>query len=239
MLSHQLRCFLAAYEHGSFTAAAAALGYAQPSCRSRSSSSSERRGRLVPARRSRRRSHRRGRGLRTHAEAVLSNSTRPGVPSRPSRDRERHHQVRHFRHSRALLRASLVADVLARHPGVRVELIGQNSTMVHEELRRGRLEAAMIAIPVAYEGMTVRPVARDELVYISANPARTPRYAPSSPTPPWCCPRLAGVPRTRRGAQLRRPPNGPVGRSRRGSRSKTSRPPLSWWQGGWPIRSCP
>src|SRR5918998_6139684 len=28
---HQLRCFLATLEHGSFTAAAASLGYAQPS----------------------------------------------------------------------------------------------------------------------------------------------------------------------------------------------------------------
>ena len=43
--------------------------------------------------------------------------------------------------------AGLVADVLARHPGVRVELIGQNSTDVQEDLRRGRIEAAMIAVP--------------------------------------------------------------------------------------------
>ena len=42
--------------------------------------------------------------------------------------------------------AGLVADVLERYPGVRVELIGQNSSEVAEELRRGRLEAAMIAI---------------------------------------------------------------------------------------------
>ena len=43
--------------------------------------------------------------------------------------------------------AGLVADVLARHPGVRVELIGQNSSEVQDDLRRGRLEAAMIAHP--------------------------------------------------------------------------------------------
>ena len=50
--------------------------------------------------------------------------------------------------------AGLVADVLARHPGVRVELVGQNSTEVQEDLRRGRLEAAMIAMPlVESEGM--------------------------------------------------------------------------------------
>ena len=69
--------------------------------------------------------------------------------------------------------AGLVADVLERHPGVRVELIGQNSTEVQEDLRRGRIEAAMIAIPqVTSEGMEVSPVARDELVYISADPER-------------------------------------------------------------------
>jgi hypothetical protein len=69
--------------------------------------------------------------------------------------------------------ANLVADVLTRYPGVRVELIGQNSTEVQEDLRRGRIEAAMIAVPtVASEGLDVTPVARDELVYISADPAR-------------------------------------------------------------------
>ncbi len=67
--------------------------------------------------------------------------------------------------------ASLVADVLERHPGVRVELVGQNPTEVQEQLRRGHLEAAMIAVPqVTAEGLTVVPVARDELVYITTDP---------------------------------------------------------------------
>ena len=69
--------------------------------------------------------------------------------------------------------AGLVADVLARHPGVRVELIGQNSSEVTEELRRGRLEAAMIAIQsVESEGLQITPVARDEIVYVSNDPAQ-------------------------------------------------------------------
>jgi DNA-binding transcriptional LysR family regulator len=69
--------------------------------------------------------------------------------------------------------AGLVADVLARHPGVRVELVGQNSSEVAEELRRGRLEAAMIAInSVESEGMQITPVARDEIVYVSNDPAQ-------------------------------------------------------------------
>ena len=69
--------------------------------------------------------------------------------------------------------AQIIADVLDRYPGVRVELIGQHSNEVQEQLRRGRLEAALIAVTnVESEGMTVTPVARDELVYISAHPER-------------------------------------------------------------------
>jgi hypothetical protein len=40
------------------------------------------------------------------------------------------------------------------------------------QLRKGGLEAALIALPVADEGMAVRPVMRDELVYVSAHPER-------------------------------------------------------------------
>jgi DNA-binding transcriptional LysR family regulator len=69
--------------------------------------------------------------------------------------------------------AALVADMLEGHPGVRVELIGQNSADVQDQLRRGRIEAAMIAVTqVSSEGLAVTPVARDELVYISADPDR-------------------------------------------------------------------
>ena len=42
-----------------------------------------------------------------------------------------------------------------------------------EDLRRGRIEAALIAAPQTNEGLEVTPVARDELVYVSVDPART------------------------------------------------------------------
>ncbi len=77
--------------------------------------------------------------------------------------------------------AGLIADVLTRYPGVRVELIGQNSTEVAGDLRRGHLEAAMLALStVASEGLTVTPVAREELVYLSVDPAhvRQPGHGP-------------------------------------------------------------
>ena len=57
--------------------------------------------------------------------------------------------------------------MLERYPGVRVEIIGQNSSEVLEDLRRGRIEAALIAAPPTSEGLQVTPVARDELVYVS------------------------------------------------------------------------
>ena len=70
--------------------------------------------------------------------------------------------------------AGLVADVLARHPGVRVELIGQNSTDVPggPAPRPDRGGDDRRADRSSSEGMQVTPVARDELVYISADPER-------------------------------------------------------------------
>lgn len=173
MLSlHQLRCFLAAYEHGSFTAAAAELGVAQPSLseqirlleRTVGASLFGRAGRGVLPTEA-------GHALRPHAERTLASadSAREAVASVSALESG---TIRFgmFGTARLYLGAALVADVLARHPGVRVELIGQNSAEVESELRRGRLEAAMIALPVADPAMLVTPVAREELVYVSADP---------------------------------------------------------------------
>ena len=176
MLSlHQLRCFLAVYELGSLTAAAEQLGYAQPSIseqvrgleRSLGIELFTRVGRGVvptPAAES----------LRPHAERTLgaAEEARRAVQSVTALETG---TVRFgiFGTARLYAGAALVADMLRDHPGVRVELIGQNSAEVQEELRRGRLEAAMIAVTqVSTEGLQVTPVARDELVYISADPDR-------------------------------------------------------------------
>ena len=175
MLSlHQLRCFAAAYEHRSFTAAAQELGYAQPSLSEQI--------RLLERAVGARLFTRAGRGvvpteagdaLRPHAERTLAAAAeaRAAVASVAALETG---TLRFgiFGTSRLYMGATLVQDVLERHPGLRVELIGQNSTEVVEELRRGRVEAAMVSLPVADEGLEVRPVAREELVYISADPDR-------------------------------------------------------------------
>lgn len=165
---------MAAYEHGSFTAAATDLGVAQPSLseqirlleRGLGTPLFTRAGRGVLPTEA-------GEALRPHAEQTLAaaSAARQAVASVSTLESG---TVRFglFGTARLYLEADLISDVLALHPGLRVELIGQNSTEVQEELRRGRLEAAMIALPVADEGMTVRPVARDEQVYISRDPQR-------------------------------------------------------------------
>ena len=176
MLSlHQLTCFLATYEHGSLTAAAENLGYAQPSV-SEQIRSLERTLGVELFRRV-------GRGV---VPTSAAESLRPHAEQALTAVREAQQAVQRVRSletgtirfgmfgtARLYAGAGLVADVLARHPGVRVELVGQNSLDVQDDLRRGRLEAAMIAVSSATsEGLTITPVARDELVYISTDPDR-------------------------------------------------------------------
>ena len=175
MLSlHQLRCFLATFEHGSLTAAAEELGYAQPSVseqiraleRSLDVELFHRVGRgVVPSAA--------GETLRPYAEQAVgaAEAARRAVQAVTSLETG---TIRFgiFGIARLYVTATLVSDVLARYPGVRVELIGQNSTEVLEDLRRGRIEAAMISAPQTSDGLAVIPVARDELVYLSADPDR-------------------------------------------------------------------
>jgi DNA-binding transcriptional LysR family regulator len=170
---HQLTCFLSVYEHGSLTRAAEELGYAQPSVSEQIRALEKSLGVQL--------FRRVGRGvvpttvadtLRPHAEKTLAAAEETRRAAQAVKSFETG-TIRFgmFGTARLYAGAGLVADVLARHPGVRVELIGQNSSEVAEELRRGRLEAAMIAIAsLESEGLQITPVARDEIVYISNDP---------------------------------------------------------------------
>ncbi|MFD0597662.1 LysR family transcriptional regulator [Catellatospora coxensis] len=242
MLSlHQLRCFLATLEHGSFTAAAGALGYAQPSISEQvrlleqqlDTTLFRRVGRgLVPTEAAR--------ALQPHASAALAAVAEAGRAVASVRELLTG-TVRFglFRTARFYLTADLVADVLQRHPGVRVELVGQNSAEVLEHLRKGRLEAAVIALPVEDENMVVTPVLRDELVYVSADPARlhTRITPPTWPRPSWCCPTRAGARPTPPAASSPRRCSAPATRCAPGSRSRTPRRRWRSRPAGWPTPS--
>lgn len=171
---HQLRCYLATLDGGSFTAAAAELGLAQPSIseqvrlleQSLGASLFQRVGRgLMPTEAAR--------ALRPHAERALAAVQEAAAAVASVRD-VISGTIRFgvFGTARIYLSSDLVIDVLRSHPGVRVELIGQNSMEVLDELRHGRLEAAVIALPIADEGLQIRPLIADEVVYVSADPDR-------------------------------------------------------------------
>ena len=119
---HQFRCFLAVYEAGSLTAAAEQLGYAQPSIseqvrtleRSLGIDLFTRVGRgVVPTSA--------GESLRPYAERVIASleEAREAVQSVKSFETG---TIRFgmFGIARLYAGAGLIADVLARYPGVRV-----------------------------------------------------------------------------------------------------------------------
>src|SRR5919199_1790414 len=58
------------------------------------------------------------------------------------------------------LLGGLVQDFRTRHPHVRVRAIGQNSAEVADDVRDGRLEAGLVALPVDDRGLDVRPALR-------------------------------------------------------------------------------
>ena len=175
MLSpHQLRCFLATYEAGSFTAAAARLGFTQPTLSEQVRQLEKtlrtplflRRGRRIiptPA----------ADVLRPHAERTLAASDEAERAVRDAATLESG-TVRFglFGTAPLFIEADLIADVLERHPGLRVELVGRSTWEAVDAVRRGRIEAAIVALPVPDGDLAVTPVARIEQVYISKDPAR-------------------------------------------------------------------
>src|SRR3954467_2611911 len=159
MTLQQLQYVLAAFEHGSFSAAAETLHLAQPSLSEQvrrleaelGVALFQRVGRglvLTEA----------GQALRPHAEATLAEaeSARASVA-----------EVRELRGgtaafgtwgtSRYYIGADLGGPFRRRHPGVRVRLVGQNSTEVVEAIHQGRLEAGAGAAAIGGRGVGVGP----------------------------------------------------------------------------------
>src|SRR3954452_8547481 len=170
----QLTYFLAAAEHGSFSAAAASLLMAQPSL-------SEQIRRLeaelgVPL------FMRAGRGielteagrlLRPHAERTLAEAQAAAESVREVRDLTGGTVAfGTFGSAHHYLLARLVEDFRKRHPHVRVRAIGQNSAEVADAVREGQLEAGLVVLPIDDRGLAVTPAIEDELLYVSADPAR-------------------------------------------------------------------
>jgi DNA-binding transcriptional LysR family regulator len=173
----QLRYFLAATGRGSFSAAAEELHLAQPSLSEQVRRLEAElgvalftrvgRGLVLTAA---------GRELRPHAERVLADveAARESVSA-----------VRGLRGgiatfgtwgtARFFPGSDFIADFRRRYPGVRVRVVGQNSSEVVEAVRDGELEAGMVVLPIDDRGLDVEPIMEDELVYVSAIAARVRR----------------------------------------------------------------
>lgn len=177
MTLQQLRYALAAIEHGSISGAAKALRLAQPSLSEQIRALEAELGVALFARTSR------GlvpteamRAMRPHAERALAevDALRDSVAAvRLMRGGTVSFGT--FGFAGDYLLADLVAEMRARHPEVRVRLVGRNSADVADGVRSGAIEAGLVVLPVDDSGLDVRPVFREEVLYASADPERVAR----------------------------------------------------------------
>src|SRR3954471_24309302 len=174
MTLQQLTYFLAAAERGSFSAAAEELHMAQPSLSEQIRRLEAELGVALFIRAGRGLTlTEAGRLLRPHAERTLAEAREAAESVRQVRDLTGGTVAfGTFGSAHHYLLAGLISDFRARHPDVRVRAVGQNSAEVPEAGREGTVEAGLVALPVDDRGLDVRPAMREELQYVSAEPAR-------------------------------------------------------------------
>ena len=171
----QIRCFCAALELGSFTAAAEALRVSQPAVAEQIRKLEQalgndlfvraRRG-VVPTDAGRAFAEHATRSLRALEDAADSvdelSALRSGTVA-----------VGIFGEPSAWRVDELATAFLRRHPDISVRLVGRNSSAIAEQVRRGELEAGVVLLPIDDDKLDVRPIMRDEVLYVSAFPERT------------------------------------------------------------------
>src|SRR5918997_1506447 len=190
MTLQQLRYFLSAIDHGSFSAAAEALDMAQPSLSDQVRRLEAELGVPLFVRAGRRLElTEAGRLLRPNAERTLAAAEEAAASVRDVRGLTGGTVAfGTFGSAHHYLLAGLVEDFRRRHPRVRVRVIGHNSAEVADEVREGRLEAALVVLPIDDRGLDVRPSVREQLDYVSADEDRV--------TAPVSIERLARAPLT-------------------------------------------
>ena len=171
----QLRCFCATVEHGSFSAAADDLRVSQPAVAEQVRKLEQAMGAtlfrraargVVPTEAGLAFAEHATRSLRALEDAAAtvgelvslrSGSVAVGMFAAPSPWRLE----------------EVAASFLRRYPGVTLRLVGRNSSAIAEQVRRGGLEAGLVLLPIDDDMLDVRPIVRDEVLYVSADPART------------------------------------------------------------------
>jgi DNA-binding transcriptional LysR family regulator len=171
----QIRCFCSALELGSFTAAAHALGVSQPAVAEQVRKLEQalgadlfvRAGRGVVANEA-------GRAFAEHATRSLrALEDAAGSVGELSALRGGTVAVGIFGEPSAWRVDEYAAAFLRRHPDVSVRLVGLNSSSIAGRVRRGELEAGVVLLPIDDDKLDVRPIVRDEVLYVSASRERT------------------------------------------------------------------
>jgi DNA-binding transcriptional LysR family regulator len=175
----QIRCFCAALELGSFTAAADALRVSQPAVAEQIRKLEQaldadlfvRAGRGVVATEA-------GRAFAEHAARTLrAVEDAAGSVGELTALRRGTVALGVFAEPSAWRVDALARAFLRRHPGVSLRLVGRNSSAIAEHVRRGELEAGVVVLPIDDDRLDVRPLVRDEVLYVSASAERTRRPA--------------------------------------------------------------
>jgi DNA-binding transcriptional LysR family regulator len=175
----QLRCFCAAAELGSFSAAADALRVSQPAVAEQIRKLEQVLGTdlfvraargVVPTDAGQAFAEHASRSLQIVEDATASvgefTSMRSGVVALGT-----------FSAPSAWRLEALVESFLDRHPGMTVRLVGRNSSVIADRVRRGELEAGVVLLPIDDEKLQVRPIVRDEVLYVTASAERARRPA--------------------------------------------------------------
>src|SRR5215813_7606615 len=171
MTLQQLTYFLAAAQHGSFTAAADALRLARPSVSEQIANLEAELGVALFVRTGRRLELTdAGRLLRPEAERTLAAAGDAADVIRRARTLTGGTaSLGTFSTAHHLLLPGLVEDFVRRHPQVAVRVVGENSVQLAEAVRAGRLEAGLVALPIDDEGLEVgAAIAEFEVVYARA-----------------------------------------------------------------------
>jgi DNA-binding transcriptional LysR family regulator len=172
----QLTYFVAAVDHGSFVAAAAAVHVAQPSLSEQVRRLERTLGVVLFVRTNRRL------GLTEAGRVLLPQARRTLADAAALTESVRHIRALSggtvsfgtFSSAHLYLLTALVGDFRAKYPGVTTRVVGLNSSEVAEQVRRGELEAGLVQLPIDEHGLDVGPpVLVDSVVYVSTDGERT------------------------------------------------------------------
>jgi DNA-binding transcriptional LysR family regulator len=173
----QLACFCATAREGSFSAAARALRLSQPSVSDQVHRlEAELHTRLVISNGRGVTLTADGRAFRLHAERVLAGAEAAAASVGSGSGRAtRTLSLGLTRNAPYYPFDELVERALEAQPDLRLRLPGQNSSVVAEAVRCGDLQAAVVILPVDPDGLSVQPLFRDEVLFVSADPGRLSR----------------------------------------------------------------